>query len=91
MTDLAPRPRGGWQVGSSVRRTSPGPWTVAHPDPCPDMYGVERKDGTLIVRHYRHIDAKEPCCVVTVTPAPGESDIEALQRAYPPFALCART
>lgn len=85
MSDLAPRPRGGWQVGSHF-----GKWD--HRAPSLDCYGVEWRDARTIVRirHYREYDDAQPCCVRDVTRRPGESDLEMLARAYPPFVLCAR-
>jgi hypothetical protein len=90
VADLATRPRGGWQVGTHFSRSRRlSPWLDGE-DPCPDVYGVERKDGRFIVRHYVNADATESCCTVEITPRPGESDIDALRRAHPPFSLCAR-
>ena len=93
MSDLAPRPRGGWQVGTHFSSARPrGPWNADHPDPSPDCYGVEWLENRSVVRirHYRTQDDDRPCCVRDVTRRPGESDLDMLQRAYPPFALCAR-
>lgn len=93
MTDLAARPRGGWQVGARGVRELRGPWGPDHPDPSPDCYSVTwyGDRSRAVIRHYRTPDDLAACCITEVTRQPGESDIEALQRAYPPFALCARS
>jgi hypothetical protein len=93
VTDLAKRPRGGWQIGTHRRdgRASPSPWTAEHPDPAPDCYTVYRAaNGVFVVHHYLTPTAREPCCVVELIPRDGESDVDTLRRAYPPGALCSR-
>lgn len=82
MGDMAPRPRGGWQVGTRLfkqQRDADADRTAE--DPAPDVYQVIRADGRFIVKHFPTADATTPCCVVCVTPKPGESDIAALARA----------
>ena len=80
MGDLATRPRGGWQVGTHWRsRTAPE--ALADEDPAPDVFGVEQRGDTFIVRHYEHAAARRPHCTVTVTRQPGESNLDALTRA----------
>lgn len=39
MSDLAKRPRGGWQVGTHFGRKggNAGPYDEQHPDPAPDV------------------------------------------------------
>ena len=91
MSDLAPRPRGGWQVGTHFgKRDSREP--ISSVD-CPDVYAVTwNVDRSAVrIRRYRTADAEEPCCVRDVTRRAGESDGEMLARAYPPFALCVRS
>jgi hypothetical protein len=88
---MAPRPRGGWQVGTSFARTQRAIAEYQLDDPAPDVYTVQRlAGGDWRVTHYRHRDDRQACCVREVTPRPGESEIETLARTYPPFALCAR-
>ena len=84
MADLNARPRGGWQLGNfrHKRGRNFGPYSDANPDPAPEASSVTRQaDGSFLVRHFPHIDAQQPCCVVKVTPRDGESDIETLARA----------
>jgi hypothetical protein len=81
---MAPRPRGGWQVGGrrgDERRI--GPYGPDNPDPAPDCYAVQRSatGRTFVLTHYRHIDADKPCCVHIVNAMDLESDDEALARA----------
>lgn len=94
MSDLAPRPRGGWQVGTHFGRDRDrrGPYGPDHPDPSPDCYGVawNADRSKVSIRHFTHPDDDTPCCIREVTRRVGESDAEMLARAYPPFALCAR-
>jgi hypothetical protein len=90
MSDLAPRPRGGWQVGTHFgKRDQREP---IYSVDCPDVYGVEwlQDRSILRIRHFTHPDDETPCCIREVTRRAGESDGEMLARAYPPFALCAR-
>jgi hypothetical protein len=82
--DMAPRPRGGWQVGSRVpTRLQVEPTYV---DRAPDYYTVDHVGDTFTVRHHPKADAPA-CCVVQVTVRdsdrahPAGADIAALERA----------
>jgi hypothetical protein len=88
MTDLAPRPRGGWQVGGMRFRGEGG--REAKPDEPPDCYDHPKwnVDGSCAVSHYPDDnDATPPCCRLLVTRVAGESDIEVLTRV---MLLCDR-
>jgi hypothetical protein len=83
--DLAPRPRGGWQVGthlSQLRRVAAG--LEGKGDPAPDCCTVARvAEGVFLVRHFPSADAARPCCrPVRVTRRAEEHDIDALARAW---------
>jgi hypothetical protein len=80
MSDMAPRPRGGWQVGNRLFRQQAA-LEARVKDLAPDVYGVTRVAGGFVVRHYSTSMAKQPCCEVAITPRPGESDVDALARA----------
>jgi hypothetical protein len=80
-SDLAPRPRGGWQVGTSLRRhrlLTPE-WMRDS-----DCYTVAPLDGRHVfsVRHFPDYETTRSCCHVKVTVRSGESDTDALRRAY---------
>src|ERR1700752_3997349 len=62
MGDLAPRPRGGWQVGSAFRRRGPA---LEEPEDV-DEYAVEHSAEGFVVRHYTTRDGR-PCCIQRVT------------------------
>jgi hypothetical protein len=82
MGDLAPRPRGGWQVGRALARTAR---TIAERrlnDLASDVYTVTRRDGKFVVRHFpTAAPGARACCAIVITPRPGESESDALARA----------
>jgi hypothetical protein len=87
---MARRPPGGWQAGTHVvgRLGHVGP---EGEDKSPDCYTVDRlPDRKFVVRHYRNASTRQVCCTVEIVAAVGESDVEALARAYRRFELCAR-
>jgi len=52
------------------------------PDPCPDVFSVKREPGGVFVcAHFPSSSATKPCCTLTVTKQPGETDIDVLMRA----------
>jgi hypothetical protein len=85
MSDLAKRPRGGWQVGNFRRQRGAnfGPYSDQNPDPAPDVVSVKRlPGGQFIVTHYPHVDAEKPCChAVHVRTRSGEDEAATLMRA----------
>lgn len=84
MTDMAPRPRGGWQVGSPIARLGRvAAGLEGRGNLAPDCYSVHRAtSGWFIVKHYPTGQARQACCVVEVQPEAGESDSDALARAW---------
>ena len=76
MSDMARRPRGGWQVGH--RRFGQERPVADVDDPAPDVYTVARQGHQFIVRHYPSAVATTPCCVVTAAAKPGQSDVDVL-------------
>lgn len=90
MGDLAPRPRGGWQVGTHVSRMRREVGSEGV-DPSPDCYTVDRPaPGKFVVRHYRNPVTRQVCCSVELQARADEADGEVLSRAFPPFGICAR-
>lgn len=81
MGDMAPRPRGGWQVGTHLTRLHKS--LVETADEAPDRYTVDRSAApTFVVRHYPSAEAARPCCrPVQVIRRDGEADVDALTRA----------
>lgn len=82
MSDLAPRPRGGWQTGSALRAAVPVE-VLAGAESSPDCYTVEREAGGVFrVSHFPTAATRRACCTVLVTRREGETDGDALHRAY---------
>jgi len=85
MGDMAPRPRGGWQVGQRIlgRNKQSGLYGDGWTDPAPDVYAVERTSNGFTVRHFQAMDDARMCCrPVIVRRRKDEDDITALARAY---------
>ena len=83
MTDLAKRPKGGWQVGTHLSGLGRGGpvWLQGKADPAPDVCTVTRQPGgRFLVKHYPSADAADPCCVLELVQRPGETDIDTLAR-----------
>lgn len=82
MGDMAPRPRGGWQVGTHFSRIAKA-LAGGPPSESPDVYTVDRSAApTFVVRHFPSAEAGRPCCrPVKVTRRVGESEVDTLARA----------
>jgi hypothetical protein len=67
MGDLAPRPRGGWQVGTHLSRMARDQQArAAADDPAPDVYTVKRDGDHIRIGHFTSVLAKKECCAAVI-------------------------